>query len=430
MSLVARLAAMIHSIDGLILDMTVDPTLTSASAKQHRQWRALFFAFDGGVGLGHLRRLARIAEEMQGSCACLLVTGHREAADWFIPSGCEYVHIPSWDSLISERSQYWGREPFLQIGVDEAIDFRRQLIAGIVEAFRPDAIFVDHLPLGSRNELAEIVRNYDCRKYLITRGVLNETEDLDSLILGGEAGVALVENYDRILVAADSRIVDFANTYDLPAEIREKVSYTGYVSQTVTPAAIAAVRKSRGLQPDDVWVVASAGGGQTGEETILASIELARSYSKLAFDIVLGPRSGLRIESEETAFSDSARVRISRGAPNLPLLHASADLVITSGGYNSLLEAIQGRAKIVCVPLRKSERDEQRKHTAKLAQFVEIWVAPSAAELAGQFAAALSALKAGTGDRRAKLDLDGSSAISSVVLDDLSLSAETADGPN
>jgi hypothetical protein len=77
MSPVAQLTAMLRSFDGLILDMTVDPALTSASGKQHRQWRALFFAFDGGVGLGHLRRLARIAEEMQGPCACLLVTGHR-----------------------------------------------------------------------------------------------------------------------------------------------------------------------------------------------------------------------------------------------------------------------------------------------------------------------------------------------------------------
>ena len=194
------------------------------------QKRAVFFVFDGGVGLGHLRRLCLIAERMQGPFACLIVTGHSQAATWFVPEGCEYVHIPSWDSLIAQRARYWGRDPFVDVALDEAVAIRRTMIDGVMRAFRPDAIFVDHLPLGSRGELTDVIENAPCRKYLVTRGVLNGTEDLDALILGGAARTALVERYDRILVAADRRIVEFAEGHDVPAEVRAKITSTGYVA--------------------------------------------------------------------------------------------------------------------------------------------------------------------------------------------------------
>ena len=98
------------------------------------QKRALFYVFDGGTGIGHLRRLACIARQLQGRFACLIVTGHREAAHWFVPQACEYVHLPSWDSLIAEKARYWGREPFADLDRRGAIRLRREILHGIVSS--------------------------------------------------------------------------------------------------------------------------------------------------------------------------------------------------------------------------------------------------------------------------------------------------------
>ena len=68
----------------------------SVDKADETQTRAIFFVFDGGIGLGHLRRLACIAKRLQGRFSCLIVTGHRAAAHWFIPDECEYIHLPSW----------------------------------------------------------------------------------------------------------------------------------------------------------------------------------------------------------------------------------------------------------------------------------------------------------------------------------------------
>lgn len=384
-----------------------------------RQRRAVFFVFDGGTGLGHLRRLARIANQMQGRFACLVVTGHRAAADWFVPATCEYVHLPSWDSLMPERARYWGRLPFLDVDLAGAVRLRRNIIHGIMEGFQPDAIFVDHLPLGANEELASVIEHAPCRKYLVTRGVLNNTENLRRLILGGAAHVALRDHYHRILVAADPQVVDFARSYNVSDTLRAKTVTTGYVAEAVPSAAIAAARAARRLSRGDVWVVASAGGGQTGEATVEASIDLARAYPQLAFDIVLGPRSSLPVDIATPDETDGERVRIYREVPDMAIRHASADLVISSGGYNSMLEALQGQAVIICVPLRKDTRDEQTRHAARLSRFADIQIAPEVADLPGLFATALERLPRRLPDRRNEIDMKGAAAIERLVTDDL-----------
>lgn len=376
------------------------------------QRRAIFFVFDGGVGLGHLRRLSLIAKAMQGPFACLIVTGHRAAAHWFVPAECEYVHLPAWDSLLPEKSAYWGRAPFVTLDRCDAVRLRRDLLRGVVEAFAPDVMIVDHLPLGMHDELGEIVAGTRCAKYLVTRGVQNETEDLDRLLLAGAARAAIAEHYDRVLLAIDPRILDFAARYPALDGVAGKFRAVGYVVAPAAPDDIAATRRARGLNDGDRWVVASAGGGQTGETLIAASCDLALAHPDIRFDIAIGPRSRL----SRDVLPNAPNLRLHDAVADLAPWHAAADIVISSGGYNTLLETLQGRARIVCVPNRKSERDEQYAHAARLGTMAAIHVDLDVTQLPTMFARALSDP---TGDRRAELDMAGAGNIARLLLADL-----------
>jgi predicted glycosyltransferase len=383
----------------------------------------LFFVFDGGTGVGHLRRLACLAKQLQGRFSCLIVTGHRAAAHWFVPAECEYVHVPSWDSLLEAKASYWGRAPFMAVDDEKAIRFRKDILAGVVQAFRPDVIFVDHLPLGAHDELAEIIAETPCLKYLVTRGVLNETENLRRLILGGRAHKYLNTHYHRVFVASDRKVFDFSKQYNIAPGIRGKTMHTGYVIATVSDDATKRTRDDRGLADGDTWVVASAGGGQLGEALIEGCRELARTHADIAFDIVLGPRSSLPWADEHRTVVAEGNVRLHKETREMPYLHASADLVISSGGYNSLLETLQGNARILCFPLRRDHRDEQYHHATCLKTFVDIDVSTDLADLPALFDRALAALRAEQPrDRRRELDFDGAASIERVVLDDLGLS--------
>lgn len=389
------------------------------------QKRALFFVFDGGTGLGHLRRLSCIARALQGPFSCLIVTSHRAAAAWFVPPECEYVHLPAWDSLLAEKAAYWGRVPFLAVAPEGALDLRRRLLHGIVDAFRPDAMFVDHLPLGMRDELDSIVATTPCRKYLVTRGVQNETEDLAGLLLAGRAQEAVRRHYDRVLLAIDGRVFDFADRYRAFDDVAGKFSPVGYVLDPVPPGAAAACRKARGVREGHLWVVASAGGGQHGEALIAASCALARDYPAIAFDVVVGPRSRLPLAAVEEAAGSVTNLRLHVELADLPRLHAAADIVISSGGYNSLLESLQGPAQILCIPSRKSERDEQFTHAARLAKFAAIDVDLDVARLPAMFARAVAARRVGAPeDRRGALDFEGAAKIRRIALADAGLAGE------
>ena len=388
------------------------------------QKRALFYVFDGGTGVGHLQRLACIARQMQGRFACLVVTGHRAAAHWFIPEECEYIHLPSWDSLLAAKAHYWGRKPFIALDKRDAVRLRTEILHGIVRGFQPDAIFVDHLPMGAEEELATILEEARCNKYLVTRGVLNETEDLRRLILGGKAHDYLRTHYDRLFVASDQRVFDFPRQYNIAPEIREKTLHTGYVAQYIPPETISRTRASRGLAEEDIWVVASAGGGQLGEPLIERCLELAGKYPNIAFDIVMGPRSSLAWEDRYQTVIAHNRLRLHKEVPHMPYLNASADLVISSGGYNTLVEALQGRAEILCFPLRKDQRDEQYQHAMRLRRFVNIDVSTDLRDLPVLFDRAIGGLGLSRrGDRRAELNFAGAVNIERIVAEDLGFGA-------
>jgi predicted glycosyltransferase len=302
----------------------------------------------------------------------------------------------------------------------EAVRLRRDILRGVVDAFAPDVIFVDHLPLGAFEELAEIIKDTPCLKYLITRGVLNETENLRQLILGGKAGHYLSAYYHRVLVASDPQVFDFVRQYNISPEISEKTIHTGYVIQSVPTDAISRTRENRGLDSDDVWVVASAGGGQLGEALIESCLELAGTRKDIVFDVVFGPRSGLPWEGGHRTVVDRGNLQVHKEAGQLPYLHASADLVISSGGYNSLLETLQGNARILCFPSRKDRRDEQYRHAACLKKFVDVEVSTQLSELPALFERTIDSIDGRElHDRRRELDFSGAATIEKIVLDDV-----------
>lgn len=381
--------------------------------------RILLFAFEGGTGIGHLRRVSCIAGALQQHFACLIITGHREITNWFVSPDCEYVHIPAWDSLLPEKAAYWNRKPFLRLSVGEAVRLRKGILRGVVDSYSPDLIIVDHLPIGMHNELDDIIRDTACKKYLVTRGILNRSGALLDLVLGDKAREYLHRYYDRIVVAADRNVIDFAQEYALSVELATKTVHIGYLINHISAEDILKFRAHHHVGGDVPWVVVSAGGGQLGESLIRYAIELAAQHQDVLFDIVNGPRSSLP-SSTGSELSHHNNLRIHAENRHLPLLNASADIVICSGGYNTLLEALQGNARILCVPSWKDPRDEQTRHSMYLQKFGDIAIIPELERLGGVFAATLArALSAKADDQRRKLNLSGAKAVEQLVIDDL-----------
>jgi predicted glycosyltransferase len=329
------------------------------------QKRVLFFVYDGG-GIGHLTRLSKIAGHIQGPCASLVVTGHRSAS-WIVPEHCEFIHLPSLDSLFSSRASYWGREPFLSTTKSDALGLRAGILSAIVEHFRPDAIFLDYLPCGKFDEMRKVLEEHPARKYFVLRGVLDRPEVVRAEIFDPASLPLLDRVYERIFVTCDERVIDLSEEYGLTEAVSRKLAYVGYVVNPVSGEALSVARAARGLDPRRPWIVCSTGSGKYKERLLRGCEEVALSHPAAFWDIVAGPKA--RPGESTPGAGSTGHIAYHREVQELPLWNAACDLTICHGGYNTLMEAISGRTPVVVWP---GPDFEQSAHAERLSRHYPI----------------------------------------------------------
>lgn len=324
--------------------------------------RILLFVFDGS-GLGHLRRMARIAEELEGHCLTLLITGMQEAT-WIVPQQCQVIILPSRKWIKANR-----RDLEVDVGADgmrstlNCLDRRAELIASITSWFDPHAIIVDYLPFGKGDELRSMLGCTNARKYLILRGIVDTS---DYPIFHGDSSRKLAEFYDRVLVTCDARIVNVSLEYQFVEATNTKVTYTGYV---LPPKSnLHAVRALNGIGDSNSWVICDAGGGLNGEALANECIRIAHRFPQTKFDVILGPFS----DQSLITLIDIENCRIHKLRTDLPAMHAGADVVISAGGYNTLVEAASGGARLLVMPNQIGDDDEQARQAIKMATFYPV----------------------------------------------------------
>jgi len=385
---------------------------------KHSQKRILFFVHDGS-GLGHLNRISLIAKALQGSCcSCLIVSGQR-ASSWIVPKECEYVHLPSLDSLLPNRSKYWGLSPFIDLEESEAFKIRKEILNGVISGYKPDAIIVDYLPLGKKDELADIIKNTPAKKYYIARGFMDHAGSIKE-ILEGRAREYLEKFYNKIFVACDDKIY-FVKEYEISLEIEKKVQYVGYVAESITNHEIQQTRLERGIGQDDIWIVCSAGGGKLGEEIIKYCMEIATQFKKAFFDIIIGPRSNIQWPYLSVNQAVNENIRLHKESGYLKYFHGSADIVICPGGYNSLVEAMQGKAHIICYPSALKTSDEQYFHPLLLSKFVSIKIVTDPVDLQKMLTDAIVNHQYNNNDERTSLNFNGAFNIRQHIFEDMGI---------
>jgi predicted glycosyltransferase len=337
--------------------------------------KILFYVQDSW-GLGHLRRVSKLARAMQEQADCLILCGQREAG-WIIPEQCEYLHIPSLNTLVLERTQFLGKRQFLQLSRSQAIAFRRTLFERVIDVFAPDAIVVENLPLGMLDELSGLLERSSALKIFLTRGIMAHPSRVRRYILRPNVEAALETFFHTAIVAADRNVWDLAYEYGLSEALASKLRYVGYMSEAVDAAEIRAARQERGVDEDVKWIVCSAGGGALGEALVQELQRTMQSFRNVVVDVIQGPRSRLTWPFLLGSTFEQGRIRVHRECRALPLLHAAADLVICTGGYNSLIETMEGGASVIAMPVQLEPEDEQFLQCARLSRCYPITLVES-----------------------------------------------------
>lgn len=320
--------------------------------------RLMIYSQDG-MGLGHMRRTFNVAREVlaQDPGWSILVVSDSPAAPFFAPlPGMDYLKLPT---VVKTGATSWVAG--LALEMHETLRIRSRLIVEAFTQFRPDAVLVDHMPLGVAGELAPMLQRASelggrTRLFLGLRDVLDAPEIIRK-VWSEQGAYAQLGRYDAVLVYGSREVFDAAAAYNLGPHAR-RLMYCNYV---VSPGATQAVARRR-LGAGAPLVAVMGGGGADAfplADAFLRALPLVRREAPVRGAILAGPNMDPAERAQLAARGARRGVEVTDGyGDSLPWLQRAA-AVVTMAGYNTLSEALAARRKALAVP-RAGPSQEQR----------------------------------------------------------------------
>ncbi len=326
--------------------------------------RILIYSHDT-YGLGNIRRMLEIAThfvESDPEVSVLILSGSPMLHAFRISQRIDYVKLP----CLTRKSRNAYASKYLDIGYDEAIRLRSNLILGTVLDFKPDLLLVDKKPLGIGRELEstlELLEGNTARPttVLLLRDILDRPDVTIRIWQRKRYHETIARHYDRVCVVGEPEIFDIRTEYRFPPSSAGRVEYCGYIGRKPGNTSPAEVR--RGLQiGDEPLVLVTAGGGEDGYHLLSTYV---RGLARLPFHQV--PRSLLICGPEMSKTHRQSLLTSARGCPTLTVKTFSddmmsdmsaSDIVVSMGGYNTICEILTLKKQAIVVP-RVSPVQEQ-----------------------------------------------------------------------
>jgi predicted glycosyltransferase len=308
-------------------------------------------------GLGNIRRTLLLAQELieqYPGAAILLITGSQMIHSFRIPEGVDYIKLPCLDRIDAER--YEPR--FLSACSEEVKRTRSAILEKSVLGFEPDLMIVDKRPAGVDGELLETLRELRRRELptklvLGMRDILDEPEQTKRNLESNHSFEIIEEFYDEVWIYGSQSIFDTVSEYGFPERVAGITHFCGYLKRPTAQGA-------RNGGPPHVLV--TTGGGGDGSPMIEAYLEglstLPRNIA-LKSTIVFGPQMSADSRAALLErFDYLADVTFLDFEPDLTRLYASADIVVSMAGYNTVCELLSFGRHAILVPRAEPVREQ------------------------------------------------------------------------
>lgn len=317
------------------------------------------------LGMGHLMRATRIAGAMvEAGMEVELVLGG-EPVEGLDPHGARVTYLPP---VKAESANFSSLLSGDGVPANAAyLDRRRDILLGILDRVRPDALITEAYPFGRRIMRFELVPLIARARAMSPRPLV-ACSIRDILQRNPNPGptrdtvAAIADGFDAVLVHGDRAFVAIEETFPAATAFAEKIHYTGIVGPE--PSAV-----TRPVA-DPADVVVAAGGGRVGRNLMRLAME-AKAHTRLndaRWMCVTGPLMPAEDRAALTALGAQTGVQIVGFRPDLVALFANARVAISQAGYNTVADLLAARCRSVLVPLAEGVETEQSDRTTRLAE--------------------------------------------------------------
>jgi len=320
--------------------------------------RILIYSHDS-FGLGHLRRCRAIAHDLVDrykGLSVLILSGSPIIGSFDFRARVDFVRIPGVIKLHNGEYTSLG----LHIDLDDTLALRSSIIRHTADKFSPDLFLVDKEPVGLRGEVGEtlaMLKERGVHNVLGLRDVMDAPRELREEWERKKAMPALRDLYSEIWIYGVPLMGDTLRGIDVPAEVRDKIIYTGYLPRYVPHDA----SLTQPISLDKPYILVTAGGGGDGAtmiDWIIRAYEHDAGLDQKAV-IVLGP---FMSASDQHEFRERIErldnVTVLTFESHIEVLMLHADSIVAMGGYNTFCEILSLNKRALLVP-RSTPRQEQ-----------------------------------------------------------------------
>lgn len=396
------------------------------NASAARGPRVLMYSHDT-IGLGHMRRNSAIAAhivERNPKASVLMLVGSPAGVVFDLPPGIDYVKLPS----LSKVARDIWRPQSLRLSSTDTVTLRSSLIERAVESFAPDVVLVDHEPGGIGGELlpalSALRRSCPATRVILgLRDILDEPSRTRSSWDARGIRHAIANLYDDILIYGEESVFPTRNAYGLDGLVRGDIAYCGYVTAIAPSSRVAYAASDKGEKKPQIAI--AGGGGRDAFSLLVTAAEALASMSPVDrpnADIIAGPLLDAELRAPLEQKVKEAGARYHDRHTNIPALLRDADLFVTMGGYNSLVEAVTTGCPALIVP-RVGPSAEQRMRAERFTALGLAETLPAAEATASRLATRFSKVGAGAPRNSPAIDINGSARAASFIEARLSVAA-------
>ena len=335
--------------------------------------RLLVYSHDT-FGLGNIRRMLAICEHLQAAIpglSVLIVSGSPMLQSFRVQPGIDYIKLPC---LKRAESGDLGVR-FLDLGVEQIVRLRRELILSTIVSFEPDVVLVDKKPDGLAGEMEPSLRYIKChlpqtRIMLVLRDILDAPASTIPAWTHRGCYNTVQWYYSDVLVLGTRQIFDVCSEYRFPKAMCTKVRFCGYVARGVPNRSREEMRQQLGVAQGEELVLVTTGGGEDGLHILSTAVEALRQVSRkgrIQGVIVAGPElASERLRQIYALARSCAAVRVVDFVDDMMSYMNSADAVISMAGYNTICELLTLGKRTIVIP-RVKPVEEQRIRAERMA---------------------------------------------------------------
>lgn len=332
--------------------------IAPAEHNQHAPMRVMAYCHDG-VGIGHLRRTLSICERVGHAVprACFLIATGTPYVPLFadLPR-VDYIKLPA----LAKISNGAYRCKSLGLSPDQLMDCRSALLLKTAQHYDPSVLLVDKAPLGVCGELLDSIEwlrtnRPDTRMIYGMRDIEDDPETVMAQWEKESIPRALSTYFDEIWVYGMQSVFDPALEYQLPPEVRRKMTFMGYLGR-------AACRHTSGSRKSDKEILVTVGGGTDGLPVLETYLDSAAArVGEAGYRSVLIGGPDLPADDAQRMRKRVRRMRHVTWKDFEPCMSCRiqrARLIVCMGGYNTLCELASLRKPALVIP-RTHPRQEQ-----------------------------------------------------------------------